>query len=171
MWRDLTPIQKLALAALVALLGWILWNSMPARDIYVSDIKEWTINKWEWLGPQRDASVEGRSLMIGEKYYPKGIGVHAASEITVPVPPEYTRFLADVGVDDEIKAGAPSSVVFKVLGDGVVLYESPILKAAMPPYRVDVGVERVHTLTLVVTDASDGTNSDHADWGNARFAQ
>jgi hypothetical protein len=35
--------------------------------------------------------------------------------------------------------------------------------------HVDVSVAGVRLLRLVVTDAGDGINSDHADWAGARL--
>ena len=125
--------------------------------------------KAEWFEPQRDHSVQNNPLIIDEKHYPRGIGVHADSEIEVTVPEGFTHFVADVGVDDEVPEDSPASVIFTVLGDGVVLYESPILRANSPPQRISVNVEGVITLTMKVSMNGDGSNSDHADWGSARF--
>ena len=169
----MNEFKQLALAigiALILVLAVVAWKSFPAKDLYVSD-QELEVVKFEWAQPQRDKSIAGGSLIINERYYEKGLAVHANSVVNVPVPAGYTHFIAEVGVDDAMKDDGPSSVQFQVLGDGVVLYESPVLRANMPAYRVLVNVEWISQLSLVVKDGGDGTNSDHADWAGARFTR
>ncbi|RJP23413.1 MAG: hypothetical protein C4527_20120 [Candidatus Omnitrophota bacterium] len=144
---------------------------MPSGEVYVSDIEELNVLKPGWKEMIRDLSVDGNSLIIGEKWYSKGLGVHANSEISFQTPKGYTHFVAEVGIDDEIPEENPASVIFIVEGDGAVLYESPILKADMPPRRIHVNVEGISELKLIVDEADNGTNSDHADWGNARLVK
>jgi hypothetical protein len=48
-----------------------------------------------------------------------------------------------------------------------VIYESPVMRGDSEPQRVDLDVLGVERLTLRVTDAGDGNNSDHADWADA----
>jgi hypothetical protein len=76
-----------------------------------------------------------------------------------------TAFSATTGVDDEVED--PASVAFRVLGDGRLLTETPVLrpKDGAVPVRADVtGIRR---LTLEVTDGGDDKDSDHADWADA----
>jgi len=163
--------NKWILAIIVIVLLIALWSLIPARELYVSDIDDLKVIKFEWKEPMRDKTVDGNSLLIDEKWYPKGMGVHANSELSLKVPKGYSHFIADVGVDDEITPDKPASVQFMVLGDGAVLFETPIVKAGMPPRRIYANVEGVEVLTLKVMDGGDGSNSDHADWGNARFVK
>jgi len=157
------------LLAVAIVLAIVVWKSFPFRDYYASDLEDWEIVSWNWGEPQRNATIDGKSLTINEIHYAKGIGMHAPTSIKIFTPPGYKRFVADVGISDEVQADAPSSVVFRVTGDGVVLYESPTIRTDMPAWRVDVNVEWTHELMLEATDAGDGTNSDHAVWGDARF--
>jgi alpha-galactosidase len=77
------------------------------------------------------------------------------------------RFTATVGVDDEV--GQRGSVVFKVVGDGKTLWESPILRGGDPARDVSVDLTGVNQLTLIVGDAGDDINYDHADWADAKI--
>ncbi|MER6945909.1 NPCBM/NEW2 domain-containing protein [Nonomuraea sp. NPDC000554] len=121
-----------------------------------------------WGTIHKDSSVYGSPLTLNGTTYAKGIGTHANSTITYTLNGGYSRFQSDVGVDDEV--GANATIKFEVWGDGVKLYESP---AAMTPssatQSIDVSVAGVTSLVLKVTDAGDGINSDHADWGGARL--
>ena len=116
-----------------------------------------------------DGAADGVPLKLDGVTYAKGIGVHAASEITVPLGGQYKTFFADVGVDDEV--GDNGTVVFQVLADGVPLFDSGMMTGAGPTKQVMVDVTGKTELKLVVTDAADGNGYDHADWANARLSK
>ncbi len=168
MWKQSSSLTKITFVLVLIMLIAHLWNSGPSRAQYVSDM-EYNVISFDWGEPKNDTSIDGNALIINEKEYRKGLGVHAACEVSVDVPWGYDHFIAEVGVDDEVPLDSPASVKFIVLGDGAVLWESPVMTSSMPPRRVMVNVEERVQLTLKVTPANDGTNSDHADWANARF--
>lgn len=171
MIKKLLPFSNGFLLALCIVLTIIVWKSYPFGEVYVSDMDNWEIVSWNWAQPQRNATINGQSLVINEVVYPKGIGTHAPNSIKIPVPAGYTHFVADVGVSDEVANDAPSSVAFRVLGDGVVLCETPVIRANSPAWRIDVNVQWMGELLLEITDGGDGANSDHALWGAARFVR
>ena len=154
----------------VILFGLFLWIKWPARDIYLSDM-DYTVLQAEWAQPSRDTSIEGNPIQMGGKFYTKGIGVHPTSEISVEIPQGYTYFIAEIGVDDEIKEDQPASVIFQVASEGAILYESALLTAPMPPHRVIINVHGLESIKLLVTGGPDGNNADHANWALARFAK
>ena len=49
----------------------------------------------------KDKSIEKNALILDGKKYEKGIGTHANSEIVYKLDGKYSRFLSDIGVDDE----------------------------------------------------------------------
>lgn len=114
-----------------------------------------------------DAAGDGKKITIGGVAYDKGLGVHAASEIVVALSGAYARFVADVGVDDEI--GEAGSVVFKVVADGETLFDSGVVTGADMAKAVDVDVTGRKELRLVVEDGGDGLAADHGDWAGARL--
>lgn len=116
-----------------------------------------------------DAEGDGKPLTIGGAVYQKGLGVHAASEINVALSGNYTLFIAEVGVDDEV--GELGSVVFQVIADGETLYDSGVVTGADTAKMVAVNVAGKQQLKLIVTDGADDTAYDHADWGGARLRQ
>lgn len=78
-----------------------------------------------------------------------------------------TQFVVDIGVDDEV--GKRGSVVFQVYLDGEKAYDSGVMTGASATQQVKLGVTGKQELRLVVTDAGDGINYDHADWANPRI--
>ncbi|MFI5934489.1 glycoside hydrolase family 2 TIM barrel-domain containing protein [Actinoplanes sp. NPDC051494] len=127
-----------------------------------------------WGPAEKDRSngeqgaTDGNPLTIGDVTYPKGLGVHAASTVEVPLDGACTRLRADVGVDDE--TGGGGSVTFEVRLDGTRVTATGRLTGADPAQRLDVDVTGAGTLELRVTDAGDGNGNDHADWAAARLA-
>nr|WP_244977345.1 NPCBM/NEW2 domain-containing protein [Deinococcus humi] len=110
---------------------------------------------------------DGQALKIGTQSFTKGIGVHANSELTYALNDSCSTFSATVGIDAEV--GAKGSVIFQVFGDGKQLFDSGKLTGTSAAKPFSVSVAGVNELKLVVTDAGDGIEYDHADWANAKL--
>ena len=123
-----------------------------------------------WGSLQTDKAVAGTPLSIGGRAFAQGLGTHANSEILYELEGQYEGFSAWVGVDDYLKnhAEAPkASVVFQVIGDDKVLFDSGVMRIGNPAKQLSVPLVGVAELKLVVTDAGDGITCDHADWAEA----
>ncbi len=137
-----------------------------ARDAWLDEVQPLSaLQTYGTLARRR--SIDGNPLRIGGRQYPRGLGAHAESELVYALNNSYQRFEAEVGVDDE-KGGA-GTVRFLVLVDGRTVFDSGVMKGQQPAKRVSVSLEGAEELTLQVTDAGDGINCDHADWGDARL--
>jgi len=142
--------------------------------VYLSDLSPtYETNGW---GPvERDTSNgedgagDGTTITLNGVSYGKGLGVHSYSEVRYWLGGSYTRFISDIGVDDEMDAWQCGSVVFQVWADGELLYDSGVMKYISPTQTVDVDVTGRQELVLVVTDAGDDFGCDHADWADARL--
>lgn len=97
-------------------------------------------------------------------FYRKGFGTHANSNLVFDINQKFSRFSTDFGVDTE--ALTLASVVFQIWGDDKKLFESKTMGRFDFPDHTEVDVTGIKYLGLVVTDAGDGINSDHADWLN-----
>jgi len=138
---------------------------------YLSDIP-WTsmINGW---GPaERDHSNgelganDGHQISLGGVTYPKGLGVHADSQLRWQLAGQCSTFSAVIGVDDEV--GAAGSVIFQVYVDGALRFMSPVMTGSTPAQSIQVDVSGGSELALFVHYAWDDYASDHADWADAR---
>jgi beta-galactosidase GanA len=143
----------------------------PTGTVYVSDIPFTSINGW---GPvERDtsngenAAGDGRTITLNGTTYAKGLGAHAAGDISVYLGGNCTRFTAVAGVDDEV--GNAGSVTFSVVADGATLSTTPTLTGSSASATIDVDVSGAQQLDLVVGDGGDGNGTDHADWADARL--
>jgi hypothetical protein len=139
---------------------------------YISDM---TFNAVQngWGQVERDrsngeqASGDGKTLKLNGVSYSKGLGLHANSEVRLRLDGNYTQFLADIGLDDEVANSGSAS--FEVWADGVRLYNSGTMTGASATKNVAVDVRGKRELVLKVNGGSDGISHDHADWAAARL--
>lgn len=129
------------------------------------------ITQQDFGTPQVDMSVNSSGgwktwnrLSNNYFYYRKGLGSHANSFLVFDINRMFTRFTTDFGVDTE--AGTPATVTFKIYGDDRELFSSEKMGRFDFPKHADINIAGVKKLGLVITDAGDGINSDHADWLN-----
>jgi YVTN family beta-propeller protein len=144
----------------------------PEGGVYVSDLV-WS-SEQNGLGPaERDrsngenGSADGGPLTLGGVVYPKGIGVHAYSQIDVPLEGLYEQLISRIGLDDE-RDGLCGDVSFEVDVDGVNAYASGSFVDTTPAEVVEVDVAGAQMLTLKVFDNGDACG-DRADWADARL--
>ncbi len=157
--------RKRLLAASTAL---SLLLALTARaDTFGIDTLDLQYAEQGWGEPHANKSVDDHPIFIDGKRFEHGFGTHANSILRIALAGKAERFTATVGVDDEI--GQRGSVVFKVVGDGRTLWESGVLRGGDAAKEVSVDLHGVNKLSLVVGDAGDGINYDHADWADARI--
>jgi hypothetical protein len=141
-----------------------------ATTIYSSDVNPTSAtNGWGPVEKDRSngqqASGDGRTLTLNGVTYTKGLGAHAPSDIRYALS-DCSAFISDIGVDDEI--GSIGSVVFQVYLDGVLEYDSGVMGTSTVTKQININTTGKSQLRLVVTDAGNTNNSDHADWAGAR---
>ena len=127
--------------------------------------------------PQKNLSNRKSPLELCGQSYEKGMGVHATNQLVYAIEPDYDRFVALAGVDEEIVSHAfgtnrvmHASVVFRVFVDGALQAESPVMRIGEQPWRFDVKIPvGSRTISLVASDAGDGNKEDRANWVNVGF--
>jgi len=143
--------------------------NLPSGDwVHLSNL-EWQSAESGWTPnrdglPRRDSDIQNRRLRLGDRWFRKGIGTHAPSEIAYQLNGKYRRFAATIG-----GAEANGTVVFQVFGDDKRLYDSGVMHGLRGVKKVDVPVEGIKRLRLVVTDAGNGYTADMANWAGARL--
>jgi dienelactone hydrolase len=110
-------------------------------------------------------SWDGNTIRVGGKAYERGLGVHAPSEIVIPLDGKYARFHVIPGPGDEHRG----VIEMKILVDGKDLYASGKTSSSdgTPRKPIVIPVTAARTLTLIVTDGGDGNGGDHASWADA----
>jgi len=116
-----------------------------------------------WGTARQDSSVTGSILSVAGKHFESGIGTHAISTFLIRLDKKGKRFSCLTGVDDG-SDNSQGSVEFIIVGDQKVLWQSGIMKKGDSARKADVDIRGIEKLGLLVTDAGDGKNNDHADW-------
>jgi hypothetical protein len=131
-----------------------------------------------WGNVHKNQSVSGNSLKIKDKTFSTGIGTHANSVIHYVIPEGYTGFKAFAGLDAGGTGQADGATVEFLIFDA-----DPTLREVRPGQAIanshkisrtlrregvylDADITGAQKLYLVVTDAGDNFNYDHADWIN-----
>lgn len=141
---------------------------------YLSDIK-WKSANSGWRTIQKDKSIEENPIRLtdengNEVEYEKGIGTHSTSTIVYDLTDkDYSYFTSYVGVDREMKNSTAASLEFKVYVDGVLKYESGLMRATDTQKYIELNIDGAKELKLVVTDGRDGNAADHASFGDAKL--
>jgi hypothetical protein len=151
----------------------VFFMPQSARAVYLSDLRPeeyrflpYLETRWPY---KTDRNVTGGQLRCGGRLYVKGIGVHSAARLSYRLDPLWTRFQAEVGIDDS--TGGRGSVGFRVFVDGKQRYASPPIRGGMPPQALSIDLSGAKRLDLVVDYGEAGDVLDHADWLNARLVK
>lgn len=115
-------------------------------------------------------SATGRPLRLADKTYPRGIGSNSRSELRICLSRPADRFLADIGLDQNVDESTPASVVFKVVKGGQTIFSSGIMRPKDGVRSIDVPLEGAREFDLIIDDAGDGRHFDQGNWCDARVA-
>ncbi|MGP8303275.1 NPCBM/NEW2 domain-containing protein [Streptomyces inhibens] len=144
----------------------------PSGTAYAAELP-WLTAANGWGPVEKNTSVgesapgDGGPITIGGTGFARGLGVHAASEVSFYTGGRCSTFSAQVGIDDE--SGDKGSAGFEVWADGRRVAGTGTLTGADAAKAVSASVAGAQTVRLVVTDGGDGIDYDHADWGDAKF--
>lgn len=170
--------QVITLLAIVATLGFGGWMVAKVRAAptavddanvtYLSTLKPKTSYQG-WKELQRDRSVGGSMIHLGDSIYLRGLGTHSKSSITYEVPEGVDRFETIVGLDEITGERGKVTISIDVDGKPSPDFTPITLTGADKPVPVSVSVKGAKTLTLKADEGGDGNKSDHVDWALARF--
>ena len=131
-----------------------------------SDIKEFRLSEAVWEGvrngldmPLRDRVPEELFIVVGGHFYQSGLFAHAPSIHRFDLGGQWSEFRSQCGISD----GHSGSVVFRVLGDGRILYTSVLVRDHRPR-EIRIPVDGIDKLELVVDPGNDGNSQDWGVW-------
>ncbi|MGG5172079.1 endo-alpha-N-acetylgalactosaminidase family protein [Pseudarthrobacter sp. J1738] len=143
--------------------------------VYASDLA-WLSSTNGWGPAERDMANgediagDGPALTLDGVVYPKGLGVHANSNVKISTEAKCQSFQAKVGVDDiKLNKGLHGSVVFIVKADGVELFRSPVLSADSAALPVNVDITGKQNVELIADSNGDDAGDDWGDCADAKF--
>jgi alpha-galactosidase len=136
------------------------------RTVWLDDL-ELGLIKQGWGKATAKKSVQGKPLRMQGKTYDRGVGSHAAGSFYVELDGNTKRFQTSVGVDNN--SNGPGTISVTLVGDGKVLFRSPVLKNGEAPAVIDLDLTNVKLLAVRMDDGGDNPNFDHVDWADAKF--
>jgi nicotinamidase-related amidase len=154
----------------------------PQPDVYIDDLpyiaNEYTqaVSMCLWY-PQKGKSFEEKPLRVRGTTYSHGMGFRAPSSVQYDIEPEYKRFVARAGIDDNMLdnnngrfLAMHCSVVFRLFIDGRQAAESPVMRISQEPWRFDVEIPQgSRRINLVCMDAGTRNILDYGNWIDAGF--
>lgn len=117
---------------------------------------------------QRDRTVSGLPLQIGDQVYDKGLGLASGMSVTFPNEGLHDLFLAEIGID--IDSGVRGDCEFVVFCGEREMFRKR-MRGGESAELVKVDITGVSEVTLRVDYGEDLDIADHADWGDACFLQ
>ncbi|WP_157007323.1 alpha-N-acetylglucosaminidase TIM-barrel domain-containing protein [Agromyces laixinhei] len=138
---------------------------------FLSDLAFASVSVNAAYGPvERDTEIgesapgDGAPIRLAGVEYAKGIGVNSPATIGFNLGGRCSSFAAVVGIDDIMnKPGASPNVIFRVLGDGELLYDSGAMTKGLAA-EVSADVSGVQLLELVVDPNAAASPAGQAEW-------
>lgn len=97
--------------------------------------------------------------MVGGKEFADGLTVHANSRIELDLPSGWSTFSSKYGMS----RGEPGSVEFVILGDGMELFHSKLIRTHFL-HEISVDIRGLKKMVLETRDGGDGIACDHSTW-------
>lgn len=92
--------------------------------------------------------VFGNSMINGVTYE-KSIQSFGSAESDFKIYGLFNNFNAIIGIDDNSFGSGESAMIFKIIGDGKVIYSSAPIKKGQKPTKISVNIRKVETLRLI----------------------
>jgi NPCBM/NEW2 domain-containing protein len=123
---------------------------------------------------RRDHNLEDGPIRLDNVIYPRGLSLHATTELEYDLNGDYREFKAVVGIDDLI-GGLAGPTVLRIEGDGKLLKELTFDRRNKVRHQeVGLNIKDVRRLRLRVAPGSEGSKLDfglHLDLGNAKVSK
>jgi alpha-galactosidase len=122
-----------------------------------------------WGGAQADATPYSQQIGIAGIAFDTGIGILANSRLEVKNDREYTRFSAQVGVDQN-SHNIGDAITFQIYADGKLVASSKPLRFGDKPFDLTADIAGAGIVELVVRQKANTDRPVTAAWGNAAIS-
>ncbi len=142
----------------------------------------------QWLSPMlfidewssgsavgRNVSDLGNPLTIDQLNYASGVSLHpgnataeSVAHVTVALDGHMDEFLAEIGIDDEMKDHSEAAAIFQVWVDNSPQFDSGVIRIDDHVRAVRINIVGCKTLRLVVSMGGTDNFLAHSDWGGPR---
>ncbi|MBL0326115.1 MAG: NPCBM/NEW2 domain-containing protein [Cytophagaceae bacterium] len=148
-----------------------------SENVYLSDLNMKTYTNG--VGPVEinktngsESDGDGSTIILKGTSYSKGIGVSANSEIEYSLPAnQYYKFQAKIGISDDISNTCDNTggVIFKVYGDGNLIYTSPTIYRNTDVQDINLSIFNYSVLKLKVEEVNNNIICNKGVWADARL--
>jgi len=115
---------------------------------------------------RKDVNLDGDPILL-DKEYPRGLSLHAHTELDFNLAGKYKLFKAVLGIDPRIESG--SQPIVTILCDGEKRYSGTVAANVYAPLNIDV--RDVATLRIMVSSSNLLDLHDHVTLAEARVSQ
>lgn len=119
-----------------------------------------------WGGPRADSTPYDETLQINGTPFRSGIGALANSRLEIKADAQFSRFTAQVGIDDSTR-GKSAPVRFEIYGDGKRLAVSPAMRFGMPAVAISANVSGVKVVEIIARQLEPAEANVVVTWANA----
>ncbi|MBI2273606.1 MAG: NPCBM/NEW2 domain-containing protein [Bacteroidetes bacterium] len=143
-------------------------TAQTTHTVWLDDLPMQTFS--EAIRPVSLKSNYGHDTMrMSGVRYQRGVGVQSISILVFDLDKKATQLSALVGLDDMGNKEIP--LIFYVLGDKKILFQSPEMKMGDAPIKVEVDLTGIKQLGLLITDKIGGISNKrtYANWANAKL--
>ncbi|MFP6670385.1 MAG: NPCBM/NEW2 domain-containing protein, partial [Pirellulaceae bacterium] len=116
--------------------------------------------------PRRDRTLSGKTLVLANQSFPKGLAIHSRTEMTYRLTDEFQVFQSLVGIDPAL--GENGDVDLVVMGNGKQLFRKTIT-GRDEAMELKIDVRGVSRLTILVDFGEQLDIGDHLLLCNARL--
>ena len=100
-------------------------NSPPSAKVWLSDLPEKDVSVgWKQFGKNGRAGFEDVAIAIENVKCPHGLGMHPDAHAQYELGKKYRTFRGTAAMNNTANPGSAAPVVFRVLGDGKLLWQS-----------------------------------------------
>lgn len=126
------------------------------------DLTKWTQG---WGRAAIGKSLDQSPLKVAGKTYEQGLASHAPGGGRFLVEGRAEKIEGEVAMADT----GHGTVSFSIWGDGRQLWQSKVITKGQAPEPFSVPLKGIKVVSLVMSDAQDGSAGDHSVWLNVRF--
>jgi hypothetical protein len=139
---------------------------------YLSDLRPSKVVEKSGVGLpiayRKDKNLDGEDILLGDKTFPKGLSMHAYTELEYNLGGKYKEFKAFLGVDPRV--GAESKARVTIERDGKQIFSEEVTTAT-PLKQVVLPLEKAKTLRITVSSSNILDLHDHVTLADAKVSQ
>lgn len=162
-------IQRLGLLILTLVISasCVFTDKSESKVVWLDEFGQDSCYVQDWGMVEVNRSVVHTPLTVNGVVYERGLGAHSISRLLYEIGGDALEITGLVGADDNNRFSG--KMLFKIMGDKQILWESGVMKKGDPVKEFDVNLKGIDKVLLLVEACDDGIMYDHANWLNVKI--